>query len=171
MSAPIEWRESFWNKLKKDKLFTPIDLSDKNNFKEIRIKIGKKFIVLAINIFLFSFSFNLIKDTFNICQAEYNILNVDKIDFSKKISKELIEDEQNKIAALQKYVKKKDLLNIAKTTTELSSYNKIKEYLVKDKKKNYLEENKNVIKGTILSFTNNLFILYLILKKKVTRQQ
>ena len=42
MSAPLEWRESFWDKLKKDKLFSPIDLSHKSNFKEIRIKIGKK---------------------------------------------------------------------------------------------------------------------------------
>ena len=59
MSAPLEWRESFWDKLKKDKLFSPIDLSHKSNFKEIRIKIGKKFIVLVINIFLISFCFNL----------------------------------------------------------------------------------------------------------------
>jgi len=171
MSAPLEWRESFWDKLKKDKLFTPIDLSDKNNFKEIRIKIGKKFIVLAINIFLFSFSFNLIKDTYNICQSEYNIFKSSEIDFSKNLPNNFIKDEQNKISNLENYIKKKDISNVIKITTELSLIAKWKEYFIKDQKQKFIEDNKNIIKGTILSFLNNLFILYLILKKKIIRQQ
>ena len=71
MSAPLEWKESLWDKVKRDKLFSPIDIQNKEHFKEIRIKIGKKFIVLAINIFLLSFTFNIIKDSYNIVRADY----------------------------------------------------------------------------------------------------
>ncbi len=170
-SAPSEWKESFWDKLKKDKLFHPIDLHSKEHFKEIRIKIGKKFIILAINIFLISFSFNIIKDTYNIAKANYSLLNASKIDFTKELPKELLLDEQNKINKLETYIKRKDILNIAKTTNELSVYAKWKEILIKNEKQNYIEENKNAIKGNLFSFLNNLFVLYLILKKKITRQQ
>lgn len=171
MSAPLEWRESFWDKLKKDKLFSPIDLSHKSNFKEIRIKIGKKFIVLVINIFLISFCFNLTKDTYSIIKAEYNIFKSSEIDFSKNLPKDFIKDEQNKISSLENYIKKKNTLNVIKTSTELSLFAKWKEYFTKDQKQKFIEDNKNIIKGTILSFLNNLFILYLILKKKIIRQQ
>jgi hypothetical protein len=171
MSAPLEWRESFWDKLKRDKLFSPIDLSHKSNFKEIRIKIGKKFIVLAINIFLLSFCFNITKDTYSIIKAEYNIINSSNIDFSKNLPNDFIEDEQNKIQNLARFINKKDTLNVIKTTTELSLFAKWKEYFLKDQKQKFIEDNKNTIKGTILSFMNNLFILYLILKKKIIRQQ
>lgn len=171
MSAPLEWRESFWDKLKKDKLFSPIDLSHKSNFKEIRIKIGKKFIVLVINIFLISFCFNLTKDTYSIIKAEYNIINSSNIDFSKNLPKDFIKDEQNKISSLENYIKKKNTLNVIKTSAELSLFAKWKEYFTKDQKQKFIEDNKNIIKSTILSFLNNLFILYLILKKKIIRQQ
>lgn len=171
MSAPLEWRESFWDKLKKDKLFSPIDLSHKSNFKEIRIKIGKKFIVLAINIFLLSFCFNLTKDTYSIIKAEYNIFKSSEIDFSKNLPSDFIKDEQNKISNLENYIKKKDISKVIKITTELSLIAKWKEYFAKDQKQKFIEDNKNTIKGTILSFLNNLFILYLILKKKIIRQQ
>lgn len=170
MSAPLEWRESFWDKLKKDKLFSPIDISDKSNFKEIRIKVGKKFIVLAINIFLLSFSFNIAKDTYNIIRADYLLLNSSKIDFSNELPDILRTEEQNKIKSLEKYIKKKDIINISKTTAELSIYAKWKEYLIKDKKQKYIDENVNSIKSNLFSFLNNLFILYLILKKKIIRQ-
>ncbi len=171
MSAPLEWRESFWDKLKKDKLFSPIDLSHKSNFKEIRIKIGKKFIVLVINIFLISFCFNLTKDTYSIIKAEYNIFKSSEIDFSKNLPKDFIKDEQNKISSLENYIKNKNTLNVIKTSAELSLFAKWKEYFTKDQKQKFIEDNKNIIKGTILSFLNNLFILYLILKKKIIRQQ
>ncbi len=170
MSAPLEWRESFWDKLKKDKLFSPIDISDKNNFKEIRIKVGKKFIVLAINIFLLTFSFNIAKDTYNIIRADYLLLNSSKIDFSNELPNILKTEEQNKIKSLEKYIKKKDIINISKTTAELSIYAKWKEYFIKDKKQKYIDENVNSIKSNLFSFLNNLFILYLILKKKIIRQ-
>ena len=170
-SAPLEWKESFWDKLRKDKLFSPIDIHSKENFKEIRIKIGKKFIILAINIFLISFSYNIVKDTYNIVKANYLIYNASKKDFSKDIPKQIIIEEQNKIQSLEKYVKKKDILNIAKTSNELFIYNRCKEYIVLNQKNKYIEDNKNSIKGNLLSFLNNLFILYLILKKKITRQQ
>ncbi len=171
MSAPLEWRESFWDKLKKDKLFSPIDLSHKNNFKEIRIKIGKKFIILVINIFLLSFCFNITKDTYSIIRAEYNILKSSNKDFSKNLPNSFIKEEQNKIQSLENYIKKKDISKVIKTTAELSLIAKWKEYFVKDQKQKFIEDNKNTIKGTILSFINNLFILYLILKKKIIRQQ
>ena len=170
MSAPLEWRESFWDKLKKDKLFSPIDISHKSNFKEIRIKVGKKFIVLAINIFLISFSFNIAKDTYNIIRADYLLLNSSKIDFSKDLPESLKAEEQNKIKNLEIYIQNKDNINISKTTAELSIYSKWKEYLIKDKKQKYIDENVNSIKGNLFSFLNNLFILYLILKKKIIRQ-
>ena len=170
-SAPLEWKESFWDKLKKDKLFSPIDLHSKEHFKEIRIKIGKKFIILAINIFLISFSFNIIKDTYNIIKADYSLINASKKDFTTELPNELILDEQNKINKLELYVKRKDILNIAKTTNELSIYAKWKDIFVKKEKEKYIEENKNAIKGNLFSFLNNLFVLFLILKKKITRQQ
>lgn len=170
MSAPLEWRESFWDKLKKDKLFSPIDISHKSNYKEIRIKVGKKFIVLAINIFLISFSFNIAKDTYNIIRADYLLLNSSKIDFSKDLPESLKAEEQNKIKNLEIYIQNKDNINISKTTAELSIYSKWKEYLIKDKKQKYIDENVNSIKGNLFSFLNNLFILYLILKKKIIRQ-
>lgn len=53
-SAPLEWKESFWDKIKKDKLFSPIDINHQSNFKEFRIKVGQKFFIFAINMFLFS---------------------------------------------------------------------------------------------------------------------
>jgi len=171
MSAPLEWKESFWDKLKKDKLFSPIDLNNKEHFKEIRIKIGKKFIVLAINIFLLSFTFNIIKDSYNIIRADYLLLNSSKIDFSKDLPETLKKDEQNKIGSLGNYIKRKDLINIAKTTAELSIYAKWKEYFINDRKQKFIQENQDAIKGNLFSFLNNLFILYLILKKKITRQQ
>jgi hypothetical protein len=171
MSAPLEWRESFWDKIKKDKLFSPIDLSHKSNFKEIRIKIGKKFIVLVINIFLISFCFNLSKDTYNIAKAEFEIINSSNKDFSKNLPNDFFVEEQNKIQSLEYYIKKKDANNTIKTTIELSLIAKWKEYFIKDQKKKFIEENKNTIKSTILSFMNNLFILYLIFKKKIIRQQ
>jgi len=170
-SAPLEWKESFWDKLKKDKLFSPIDLNNKEHFKEIRIKIGKKFIVLAINIFLISFTFNIIKDSYNIIRADYLLMNSSKIDFSNDLPENLKKEEQNKIESLSNYIKRKDLINIAKTTAELSIYAKWKEYFISDRKQKFIKENQDAIKGNIFSFLNNLFILYLILKKKITRQQ
>lgn len=170
-SAPLEWRESFFDKLKKDKLFHPIDINNKEHFKEFRIKVGKKFVIVAINIFLISFSYNIAKDTYNISKANYLIFNVSKKDFSKDIPVQLLIEEQNKIQNLKKYIEKRDILNIAKTTNELSVYARCKEYIVSYQKNKYIEDNKNSIKGNILSFINNLFILYLILKNKVTRQQ
>lgn len=170
-SAPLEWKESFFDKLKKDKLFHPIDINNKEHFKEYRIKVGKKFVIVAINIFLISFSYNIAKDTYNILKANYLILNASKKDFSKDIPIQINLEEQNKINNLNKYIKKKDILNIAKTTNELSVYARCKEYIVSYQKNKYIEDNKNSIKGNILSFINNLFILYLILKKKITRQQ
>lgn len=170
-SAPLEWRESFFDKFKKGKLFHPIDINNKEHFKEFRIKVGKKFVIVAINIFLISFSYNIAKDTYNISKANYLIFNVSKKDFSKDIPVQLLIEEQNKIQNLKKYIEKRDILNIAKTTNELSVYARCKEYIVSYQKNKYIEDNKNSIKGNILSFINNLFILYLILKNKVTRQQ
>lgn len=171
MSAPLEWKESFWEKLKKDKLFSPIDLSHKSNFKEIRIRYGKKFIIVAVNIFLVSFSINIGKDTYNLIKSDLFLLNVNNIDFSEDLPESLKKEEQDKINSLKNYVRKKDLLNVAKTTAELSIYAKWKEYYIKDRKQKFIEENVSSIKGNILSFLNNLFILYLILKKKIIRQQ
>ena len=170
-SAPLEWKESFWDKLKKDKLFSPIDLNNKEHFKEIRIKIGKKFIVLAINIFLISFIFNIIKDSYNIIRADYLLLSSSKIDFSKDLPENLKKEEQNKIESLGRYIKRKDVINIAKTTAELSIYAKWKEYFINDRKQKFIRENQDAIRGNLFSFLNNLFILFLILKKKITRQQ
>jgi len=72
---------------------------------------------------------------------------------------------------LNQYVKQKDILNINKTSSELTIYAKWKEYFINDKKQKFIQENENAIKGNLFSFLNNLFILYLILKKKIIRQQ
>jgi hypothetical protein len=171
MSAPLEWRETIWDKIKKDKLFNPIDINSKEHFKEIRIKYGKKFIIVAVNIFLISFSFNIAKDTYNLIKADLNLLYVNNINFSENIPSNFILDEQNKIKSLEIYIKKKDKINIIKTTAELSIYAKWKDYFIKDKKQKFIEDNENKIKENILSFVSNLFVLYLIFKKKIIRQQ
>lgn len=169
-SAPLEWKESFWDKLKKDKLFSPIDINHKSNFKEFRIKIGQRFIIFAINVFLFSFVFSVVKDTYNILKADYYILSSDKIDFSKDIPNYLIQKEQWKIFKLQNYIINKDKNNIQKTTAELLVISEWKQFYLADKKIVFINNQIEVIKSNLFSFLNNLFILFLIYKKKITRQ-
>lgn len=169
-SAPLEWKESLWDRLKKDKLFSPIDINHKSNFKEFRIKIGQRFIIFAINVFLFSFVFSVVKDTYNILKADYYILSSDKIDFSKDIPDYLNQKEQWKIFKLQNYISNKDKNNIQKTTAELLVISEWKQFYLMDKKIVFINNQIEVIKSNLFSFLNNLFILFLIYKKKITRQ-
>lgn len=167
--APREWKESWWDKLKKDKLFSPIDVHSKENFKEIRIKIGKKFVIIAINIFLISFGFNLIKDTYNLIRADYSLVTISKVDFTKDIPKSMLVMEQQKIDSLEKSIKNKDDEKIKQTTSELLIIDEWKNLYISNKIQDYKNNNIEVIKNNIFSFLNNLFILYLIMKKKIKK--
>ncbi len=169
-SAPLEWKESFWDKIKKDKLFSPIDINHHSNFKEFRIKIGRRFIIFAINVFLFSFIFSIVKDTYNILRADYNIIKSERLDFSKDIPDYLLQKEQWKIFKLKNYVNNKDKTNISKTTAELITISEWKQFYLYDKKQVFVQNQVETIKSNLFSFLNNLFILFLIYKKKINRQ-
>lgn len=142
--APKEWKENWWEKLKKDKLFHPIDIHNKNHYKEVRIKIGKKFLIVAVNIFLISFSYNIAKDSYNLIKADYKLINKNniKINLPENIEQKISNKEQLYIHTLWK------------------------DFYIKQYKKNYIETYKEEIKSNLFSFINNLFILFLILKKR-----
>ena len=169
-SAPLEWKESFWDKIKKDKLFSPIDINHQSNFKEFRIKVGQKFFIFAINIFLFSFIFSIAKDSYNLIRANYYIASSDKLDFSKDIPNYLSQKEQWKTFKLENYIKNKDKERIIRTTAELLVISEWKQFYISDKKQVFINNQIETIKGNLFSFLNNLFILFLLYKKKINRQ-
>ena len=166
--APREWKEHWWDKLKKDKLFHPIDIHSKTNYKEFRIKIGKKFLIVAVNIFLVSFYYNIIKDTYNIVKADYYLINKNNINID--FPNELIKEEQNKIKELEISTKQNNKQKIEQITKELTVHAKWKEFYINNKKQLYIQGYTDEIKSNLFSFLNNLFILYLILKKKISEK-
>ena len=139
--APPEWKRSIWDKLKNNDLFTPINIHDENNIREIKIFFNKKVFVVGINLFLLSFSYAFIKDFYTIIQSRNNILKINQIDFTKELPPKLLNSSTNK---------------------ELNDQwiNSMSAYL----KEKYWQTNMQTFKSTIWPLTNDLLILLMISK-------
>ena len=134
--APKEWKIGFWTKLKNNDLIQPINISSEEHKKEFKIFVQGKVIIIAINIFLFSFIYNFIKDSYTISKAHYNLHIVENIDFKKQIPSELINTKNgNWISFVE---------------------NKLKQ--------DHINNNIDQIKSNAFSLANDLLIIYMISK-------
>jgi len=140
-SAPLEWKRSLWDKLKNNDLFTPINIHDENNIREIKVFFNKKVFVIGINLFLLSFSYSFVKDFYIIIQSRNNLLAINKIDFSKELPPKLLNSSTNKELNYQWAASMSALL-----------------------KEKYWQTNMQTFKSTIWPLTNNLLILLMISK-------
>ena len=159
--APKEWKVSLWDKLKKNELFNPININHKENLKEYRIFFKGKVIIIAVNIFLFSFIYSFAKDTYTIAASKYKISAIEKQDFTKEIPEELLfQYKWNKFKLTQ--------ISEPNKTKQIRKENAIIEQWIdftsNKLKKDYFDNNYNLIKSNILSFANNLLVIYMILK-------
>ncbi len=159
--APKEWKVSLWDKLKKNELFNPININHKENLKEYRIFFKGKVIIIAVNIFLFSFIYSFAKYTYTIAAAKYKISAIEKKDFTKEIPEELLfQYKWNKFKLTQ--------ISEPNKTKQIRKENAIIEQWIdftsNKLKKDYFNNNYNLIKSNILSFANNLLVIYMILK-------
>ena len=134
--APKEWKVSLWTKIKNNELLQPIDINSQEHKKEFRIFIQGKVIIVAINIFLFSFIYSFVKDTYTISKAKYNIYKIENIDFKKQIPDDLIKTNDQKWISFVE--------------------NKLKT--------DYYNNNFDLVKSNIFSLGNNLLIIYMISK-------
>jgi hypothetical protein len=140
-SAPAEWKRSIWDKLKNNDLFTPINIHDENNIREIKVFFNKKVFVIGINLFLLTFSYSFVKDFYVIIQSRNNILNINKIDFTKELPPKLLNYKNNKelndqwVSAMSAHLKEK-----------------------------YWQNNMQNFKSAIWPLTNDLLILLMISK-------
>ena len=145
--APKEWKISIWEKLKNNDFFQPININSEEHKKEFRIFIQGKVIIIAINIFLFSFIYSFVKDTYTISKAKYNIANIENINFKKQIPDDLIKTNDQKWISFVE--------------------NKLKS--------DYYNNNFELIKSNIFSLGNDLLIIYMISKyywkKKKTKSR
>lgn len=156
-SAPKEWKRTLWDKIKTNDLFTPINIHDENNIREIKIFFNKKVFVIGINLFLFSFIYSFVKDFYIILQARNNIVKINSIDFTKEIPTNLI--AQNEILNSKfksNPTKNNDTLrqNSNRWVAEVRS-------LLKQK---FWESNYQIMKSTALPLANDLLILLMISK-------
>ena len=134
--APKEWKISLWQKIKNNDLIQPININSEEHKKEFRIFVQGKVIIIALNIFLLSFVYSFVKDTYTISKARYNIYKIDTIDFKKQIPIELIKTKDQKWISFVE--------------------NKLKQ--------DFYENNYDLIKSNIFSLGNNLLIIYMISK-------
>jgi len=154
--APTEWKRSLWDKLKNNDLFTPINIHDESNIREIKFFFNKKVFVIGINLFLFTFIYSFTKDVFQIMQARQNIININKIDFSKKLPNSIINDHNNLIKSSSK--------NSPDLQAIIQNNNKWIVAMTNLLKENYWEVNFQTIKSTIWPLTNDFLILLMISK-------
>ena len=156
-SAPLSWRKekTFIQKLLSNELLPSINIHDENNIKEIKLLINKKFYIIGINIFLFSFCFSLFKDIYTISNSLYNIYQIDKIDFTKIITPSFIEAYENNLA-----ISKNNKILREKVKQDQKWIDEINNF----RKEEFFKSNSDSVKNTILSFANNLFILLMITK-------
>lgn len=155
--APKEWKISIWQKLKNNDLFQPININNTENYKEVKLFIAGKVIIISINIFLYSFLYAFAKDSYTIIGARYNLYRVEQINFQQKLPEEL---EFSYKWKKFKYSQTKDKTLYKEITTE----NLYREYLTNKAKQDYIDLNYNNIKSNIISFGNHLLVIYLILK-------
>lgn len=161
--APNEWKRSLWDKLKHNDLFSPININSEEHKKEFRVFIQGKVIIIAVNIFLFSFIYSFAKDSYTILKAKYNISRIENIDFNSDIPKDLINSYNWKKFKREQYLltDKNKYKLIDKEINELDRW---KEYFKEKSKKDYFENNYDLIKSNLFSFGNNLLIIYMISK-------
>jgi hypothetical protein len=162
--APPDWRKTLWDKFKNDEFFQPINLRAKEHFKEYKIFINGKVVVFAVNIFLFSFSISLLKNTYNIVTADYKLYNIHRVNFEKYLPKNLILEEKQKKIELAYYEKLKDQKETNKIKNELTLANKWKQEYTKLKKDEYRASNVDAIKSNLWSFLNDIFVLFMMSK-------
>lgn len=134
--APKEWKVSLWTKIKNNDLLQPININSEEHKKEFRIFIQGKVVIIAINIFLFSFIYSFVKDTYTISKAKYNIYKIENIDFKKQIPDDLIKTNDQKWISFVENKLKTDFYN----------------------------NNYDLIKSNLFSLGNNLLIIYMISK-------
>lgn len=155
--APKEWKTSIWQKLKNNDLFQPININNTENYKEVKLFVAGKVIIISINIFLYSFIYAFAKDSYTIIGARYNLYKLEQINFQQKLPEDL---EFSYNWKKFKYNQTKDPTLYKQIQTE----NLYREYLSNKAKQDYIETNCNKIKSNIISFGNHLLVIYLILK-------
>ena len=159
--APKEWKTNLWQKLKNNDLLNPININHSENFKEFRIFVKGKVIIIAINVFLYSFIYSFAKDSYALFQAKHNLNKIEQIDFKKQIPTDLqisYNWKKFKLSQINDKEKIKQLKN------EINISNKYIYFIEEKLKHDYFENNYSIIKSNIISFGNNLIIIYMILK-------
>jgi hypothetical protein len=155
--APPEWKRSIWDKLKNNDLFTPINIHDENNIREVKIFFNKKVFIVGINIFLLSFLYSFCKDTYVILQARNNLVKINTINFENQLPKQL--KLENKILIDKFSNTRNDKFKI-QLDTNINNSLIFTNYL----KEKFWETNLQTLKSTILPLANDLLILLMISK-------
>lgn len=162
--APNEWKRSLWDKLKHNDLFSPININSEEHKKEFRVFIQGKVIIVAVNIFLFSFIYSFAKDSYTILKAKYNLYKIESIDFNKEIPKDLATSYNWKKFKRDQYLKSNEIDKYTQSNKEIIEIDRWIEYSREKSKKDYFEYNYDLIKSNLFSFGNNLLIIYMISK-------
>lgn len=161
--APKEWKRSLWDKLKHNDLLSPININSEEHKKEFRVFIQGKVIIIAINIFLFSFLYSFAKDSYTIIKAKYNISQIENINFDD-FPKDLQASYNWKKFKRDQYYKSNEIDKYNQTNKEIIEIDRWIEYSREKSKKDYFENNYDLIKSNLFSFGNNLLIIYMISK-------
>ena len=156
-SAPSEWKRSIWDKIKNNDLFTPINIHDENNIREIKFFFNKKVFVIGINLFLFTFLYSFVKDSIVIIQSRNNLMQINTIDFTKQLPPKLIQEQIDLINYNKKHPSKNTEIIIKNNSAWIASMSAF----LKDK---HWENNFSVLKSTLWPLTNDLLILLMISK-------
>lgn len=162
--APKEWKISIWEKIKNNALLTPVNINHSENYKEIKIFIKGKVIIIAINIFLLSFSYSFIKDTYTITKAQITLNNRNNIDYKKEIPEQFVKIYEAKKRKLSQYKKENQIEKVKTLNQELILIDSFFEYIENKAKNDLILNNSEAIKSNALSFANNLLMIYLITK-------
>ncbi len=162
--APKEWKISFWTKLKNNDLIQPINISSEEHKKEFRIFVQGKVIIIAINIFLFTFVYNFIKDSYTISKAQYNIYQNSKINFKEQIPNDLMESYNLKKNKLKEYKNQNQLDKAYTTQKEIAEIENWIDFVENKLRQEHFNTNLEHIKSNAFSLANDLLVMYMILK-------
>ncbi len=162
--APKEWKISFWTKLKNNDLIQPINISSEEHKKEFKIFVQGKVIIIAINIFLFTFVYNFIKDSYTISKAQYNIYQNSKINFKEQIPNDLIESYNLKKNKLKDYKNQNQLDKAHTTQKEIAAIENWIDFVENKLRQEHFNTNLELIKSNAFSLANDLLVMYMILK-------
>ena len=162
--APKEWKESLWTKLKNNDLIQPINISSEEHKKEFKIFVQGKVIIIALNIFLFTFVYNFIKDSYTISKAQYNIYQNSKINFKEQIPKDLIDSYNLKKNILKQYKNQNQLDKAHATQKEIDAIENWIDFVENKLRQEHFNTNFEHIKSNAFSLANDLLVMYMILK-------